>query len=152
MILAAPASSNAPLTIAPFVDCQFTASFWKKTQLQASKAAGNNFNQATFKETQLDNASFRYANCVGSRWEHCLLSNCDFREAFLSEVKFTAVQLDQVDFTGADFFKTMLKNIDLSACTIEGILVSDSFAELRGCRMNLFQAAEIARLLGISIV
>jgi hypothetical protein len=43
------------------------------------------------------------------------------------------------------------KGIDLSDCSIEGIMLSDTFSELRGAKMNMFQAACIAQILGIEI-
>ena len=70
----------------------------------------------------------------------------------MSEVKYKGIKLNQVNFTHVDFFKTPLKGVDLSDCTIDGILVSDTYAELRGAKINMFQAAELARLLGVQIV
>ena len=45
-----------------------------------------------------------------------------------------------------------MKGLDLSDCTIEGILVSDQFKELAGVKVNLFQAAELAKLMGVKIL
>lgn len=58
----------------------------------------------------------------------------------------------EVNFTGADFFKTKLSGIDFSDCEIAGIMVSDSYKELKGLKINAFQASEIAAMLGVKIV
>lgn len=50
------------------------------------------------------------------------------------------------------FFKTLLKGMDLSDCTIDNIMVSDQYTELAGVKVNLFQAAELAKLMGVKIV
>ena len=42
--------------------------------------------------------------------------------------------------------------MDFSDCLIDGILVSDSFFELKGMKVSLTQAADLARLLGLKIV
>ncbi|WP_257790929.1 hypothetical protein [Candidatus Formimonas warabiya] len=42
--------------------------------------------------------------------------------------------------------------IDLSDCTIDGIMVSDTHIELRGAKVNTVQAVEIAQILGVRVV
>lgn len=57
-----------------------------------------------------------------------------------------------VNFTSTDFFKTRLKGIDLSDCVISNIMLSDTYMELAGAKVNIYQAAELARLLKVQIV
>ncbi len=71
--------------------------------------------------------------------------------AFFPETKLKKTSFHNVNLSGADFFKTPLKGQDLSSCIIEGIQVSDSFSELKGLKINLTQAADVAVLLGIKI-
>ncbi len=70
----------------------------------------------------------------------------------MSELKFKGIKLNRINLTHVDFYKTPLKGIDLSDCAIEGIMLSDTYAELRGAKINMFQAAEIARLFGVQVV
>jgi uncharacterized protein YjbI with pentapeptide repeats len=85
--------------------------------------------------------------------ENCAILDCNFTEAFLSEIRLKKPTLKAVNFTGADFFKALLKGIDLSDCTIDGITVSDTRNELRGAIVSAGQAIELAaRILGIKIV
>ena len=77
---------------------------------------------------------------------------CDFKEAFLSEMKWKKITLSKVNFTSVDFFQTALKGIDFSDCITDNIMVSDTYKELAGVKMNMFQAAEISKMLGIQIV
>ena len=51
-----------------------------------------------------------------------------------------------------DFFKTPLKGIDLSACEIGGIMVSDTYKELQGVKISPLQAVDIVHLLGVKII
>ena len=60
--------------------------------------------------------------------------------------------LSKVNFANADFFKTPLKGIDLSDCNIGHIMMSDQYKEIAGAKVNMFQAVELAKLLGIKIV
>lgn len=71
--------------------------------------------------------------------------------------RFSRIEVEENDF-GAHgferfgFFRTSLKDIDLSDCKIERIILSDTFRELRGATINPFQAAELVRLLGVKVV
>ena len=100
----------------------------------------------------MEDSAFNYANCVKTTWVNCEISGCDFKEAFMSEAKLKAIRLSNVDLTHVDFYKTPLKGIDLSDCTITGIMLSDTYAELRGAKINVYQAAEVARLFGVQVV
>ena len=48
-----------------------------------------------------------------------------------------------------NFFKTMLKGIDLRDCDIAGAVFSSSLAELKGTKINLIQAAALLKAMGI---
>lgn len=85
-------------------------------------------------------------------WDGCIVKDCLIREAAFSEASLKKLSLEKVDFSGTDFFLTPLKGIDLSDCTIERIILSDSFRELKGATINSVQAADLIRLLGVKVV
>ena len=60
--------------------------------------------------------------------------------------------LRENDLTGAELFRAELRGIDLSSCTIDGIVLSQSCGELRGVKIGANQAAVVARILGIEVV
>ena len=70
----------------------------------------------------------------------------------MSEAKLKKLTLSEVEFTNVDFFRTSLSGIDLSDCVISGLMVSDSFSELKGATINAELAAEVARMMGIIVV
>ena len=57
----------------------------------------------------------------------------------------------QVSLQNASFFKTPLKGMDFTTCDIKGLVLSDECSEVRGAVMDLYQAAELAKRLGIVI-
>lgn len=61
------------------------------------------------------------------------------------------VAFDDVRFAGTSFFRTSLAGIDLTACQLADIVLSDAMGELSGCTMGLYQAAGIARRLGVVV-
>lgn len=133
-------------------NCNFSNSYWKGTVLKDSKAVGSNFDHGFFKETEMRGGVYNYSNYFSTIWENCIVAECDFREVFLSEVKFKKIHLTKVDLTGASFFKTPLKDIDLSDCVIDGFSVSDDLRELTGAKMNALQAVGIAGMIGIKVI
>ena len=46
----------------------------------------------------------------------------------------------------------MLRGMNLSTCQIDGIVVSETLAELKGVKIAAYQAVQIAQMLGIKIV
>lgn len=112
---------------------------------------GSSFTKAFFRNLTIEESSFAYANLAGTIWENCLIRKSNFREISFSEAKLKKLTTSEVDFTGADFFKTPLKGIDMTSCSLEGITISDNFSELKGLRVNSLQAVELAKMLGIIV-
>lgn len=54
-------------------------------------------------------------------------------------------------FIRTEFFNTSLSKIDFSNCEVESICVSAKGKELEGVIVNIFQAAELSKILGIVI-
>ena len=49
------------------------------------------------------------------------------------------------------FFKTMLKGMNFTTCSIQGLVLSDECRELKGAVVDLYQAAELAKYLGVVV-
>ena len=110
------------------------------------------FRRVHLRDCILTETSLRYANFCEGVWERVGLNECSLKDASLSVMRLVRPVFHEVDLSGADFFRTPLRGVDLSECTIEGIAVSENCAELRGARINALQATELARLLGVNIV
>jgi len=132
--------------------CKFIGGYWQRVELQLSKAEGADFSTCGFRWTHLEKDLLPYTCWAETFWENCAINDCTMREAFLSEVKFKKTTLSNTDLTRAEFFRTPLKDMDLSSCVIDGITVSDTHAELRGVQVNPLQAVELVRLLGVKVV
>ena len=69
----------------------------------------------------------------------------------ITACKMKDIQVLRTDFTLASFFKTPLKGIDFTECTIDRITVSEELSELKGAIINPYQAVELAKFLGVII-
>ena len=135
-----------------FSNCIFSGSYWKDSKIIEIKGNGSRFDHAVLKKTCFLDTQLNMANFGQSLWEGCTAEMCGFREAFFSEVKLKKTGFSKCDFTKVDFFRTLLKGIDFSDSTIESIMVSDGYREVSGMKINMFQAVEMAKLLGVKIV
>ncbi len=134
-----------------FSNCCFKDSYWKECAIQHCKADGADFENATLRQTGINETPCRYINLTHALLDHCFMSVCDLRECAFSEVKLRQSKFVDVDFRQSNFFKTPLKGCDLSSCNVDGILLSDTFVELKGARISAEQAPYIASLLGVII-
>lgn len=134
-----------------FSNCAFKESFWKECCVIHCKANGADFENATLRQTQISDTLCRYISLTRALLDRCTLTDCDLRESAFSEVKLKQSSFHNIDFSQGDFFKTSLKNVDLSSCCIEGMLVSDTFNELKGMKISPEQAPFIASLHGIIV-
>ena len=64
--------------------------------------------------------------------------------AILKNIEFT-----DCDLTRATLFGTPMKGLDLTTCTLDGVLVN--LPDLRGMIVTPLQAAELAKLLGLVV-
>ena len=75
----------------------------------------------------------------------------DFSKSGFSKCKMSNMEWEGVSFREANFFKTVLKGLDFTACEIEGIVLSEGKGELEGMVVNAFQALDFAKRLGLVI-
>lgn len=92
-----------------------------------------------------------YAFFTKAKLEDAAFRATDFVHADISEARLRRAAFDDVRFAGTSFFRTSLAGVDLSTCQMSDIVLSDTMSELRGCSMDLFQAAGIARRLGVIV-
>lgn len=143
---------NVTLDTCDFTGSRFGACYFKNARLLDCRGDGCNFSRGSFLLTALEKGSFCYANFSGSLWDRSKITESVLKHAFLSEAKFKKLSLDRADLTHTDLFKTPLKGVDFSTCVIDGITLSDSYAELRGAKVSAEQAIDLAMLLGVQVV
>ena len=93
----------------------------------------------------------QYLNLDGSKLESFRVEDTDLENGNFAQCKCKGVTFSQVRLQNASFFKTPLKGMDFTTCDIKGLVLSDECSEVRGAVMDLYQAAELAKRLGIVI-
>lgn len=134
-----------------FSNCDFDNSNFTNCKFQNIKGLGANFSESIFKNIDIKDCMFRYAVFTSSLFNSCNISETDMSESYIDTCKFKKMNLNKVDLIRANLYKTLLKGVDLRNCQINGIILSNEAKELNGAVVEVFQAAELARLLGVVI-
>lgn len=134
-----------------FYNSSFNDAYFKCCSFRSSKAVladfyGSSLNHVSFADCHMTEAGFDTA-----RMGYIRAENTDFTESSFSKCRITNTDWKNVCFEKANFFKTVLKGVDFSACNINGITISDGRRELEGVIVNMFQAVELAKRMGIVI-
>ena len=87
----------------------------------------------------------------GGKLRETHFSDCDLTGAAFSECVFQKVELTRCDLTRASFVHTLLKGVDLTTCAIDALVLSEGCRELQGAVVDLWQAAGLARRLGVIV-
>ena len=123
--------SNADFSEANFTRCTFSS----------CKFTGANLFEAVLRRVEAGDSTFAYASLAKARLEDFAARATDCSHADIAEAR----------FAGTSFFRTSLAGVDLTACQLADIVLSDAMGELSGCTMDLYQAAGIAQRLGVVV-
>ena len=82
----------------------------------------------------------------------CIRDSTDLSHAALNACTLRDLRFDRTDLTGASLVRTALNGLDLTSCELAGLCFSEELTELRGVTVRREQAAELAKLLGLTIV
>ena len=140
------AFSNCDFSNSSFSEANFT-----RCTFSSCKFTGADFTEAVLTRIEARDSTFAYASLAKARLADVRATATDFSQADLAELRQKRVQFDDVRFLGTSFFRALLAGIDFTTCQLGDIVLSDAMGELRGCTMDLFQAAGIARRLGVTI-
>ena len=139
-----------------FCRCDFSGGnfedgYFCRCELQCCKWMGAGLQNCGIQDVSICGSNLKYSRFGHSVLNSVHIAESDFSEADFSECRLKDFYPEGVRFQKAAFFKTSLRGIDFTSNQIDGIVVSDGFAELRGAVVNLYQAAGLAGLLGVII-
>lgn len=133
--------SNAVMDQAGFVRCSFAG----------CKLTGASLFEDSFEDVRFKDCTLSFASFVRSRWKHVDLLGCDLTGADMAEMEQRFVRVSDCRFVDTSFFRTSLMGIDFTTSVLENVSFSDSMTEFYGTKLSVYQAASLARLLGIIV-
>jgi uncharacterized protein YjbI with pentapeptide repeats len=133
-------------------NCDFGESYFNRCEFLTDKVLGAKFPLSIMKDVTIAESNFEFVDFNGVNINVAEFRDSNFRNASLTECKLKNLMCDKVEFIQTNFFRTALKGMDFTKSTITGIIVSDTGAELKGAKVDLYQAAELAKLFGVIIL
>jgi uncharacterized protein YjbI with pentapeptide repeats len=134
-----------------FSNCDMSQAYFNRCEFRMNKALGAKFVESILKDVAIYESNFSYVNFDKTKIDVAEMKECNLESANLTECKIKGLECDGVKFISTNFFKTPLKGIDFTKSTITGMVVSAEGTELRGAIVDLYQAAELAKLFGVII-
>lgn len=133
--------SNSIFDSAAFTRCTFND----------CKFAGVSFTEALWEQVVAESCTFAYGAFNRCLWKTVRAHTCDFSSADMTEMELHSTALKDDRFVGTSFFRTKLVGLDFTSCQLEGIAISDAMTEVYGAKLGLYQAAALARRLGVIV-
>lgn len=134
-----------------FSNCNFSDGYFNRVQFRSSKGVGAKFCGNTMLHTSMEDCNLSYANFDCSKLEHIRFWDSQLRGGFMTQCRCKAVEWNRVCLEQASFFKTGMKGMDFTNSDIKGLMLSDDCREVKGAVVDLYQAAELAKYLGVVI-
>ena len=132
-------------------NCNFENGYFNQVEFVSCKGVGCKFSNSTIKHVRFVDSNFTYSNFEQSKFQKVIITSSNFGNACIAEGILKDLVLEDVTLENCDFFKTPLKGIDFRESRIDGILLSDTHNELVGAIVDTYQAASLARFLGIEV-
>ena len=131
--------SNLDLTGCSLLRCRF----------EDCKAVGLTLAEAKLRQVTFEQCGMRLANLSGCQCKGAGFFRCDLEGASMLGCALGKAPFDRCRLLDCNLCGTVLSGIDFTTCDIGGWLLGGG--ELRGAVVTPFQAAELARLLGVVI-
>lgn len=131
--------------------CNLNNNYTERVSFSQCKGIGTKFTGGVNKHLLIRECNMNYANFDSSRFENVQIEQTTLENSNISQCRCKGVKWSNTDLKGASFFGTSLRGMDFSDSIITELLLSDDSRELKGAVVDLYQAAELAKRLGIII-
>ena len=134
-----------------FFRLQLSNTYFNRAEYLSCKGVGTKFAGSVCKNMVLRECNLNYANFDACKLENLLVDKTELNSSNLTQCKCKDIQWRQAALTNASFFKTPMRGMDFSDSEIKGLVLSDDNQELKGAVVDLYQAAQLSKRLGIII-
>lgn len=134
-----------------FSGCDFSDGDFDRVEFVSCKAVGAKFAGSRMAHVTVTESNFNYAN-----FDQCVLKSVVFDKVEINSGNFAQCRCKEIiwkeaGLTNASFFKTPLSGMDFRDSVIEGLVLSDELSEVDGAVVDIYQAAGLAKRLGLVI-
>ncbi|MBS5064074.1 MAG: pentapeptide repeat-containing protein [Hungatella hathewayi] len=134
-----------------FSNSNFSDGYFNRCRFLSSKGLGARFCGSMIQNVVIKDCNLNYVNFDSSKLEKIRIEETQMTGGNISQCKCKAITWTNVTLESASFFKTPLRGMDFTTCNLTGLSLSDELTELKGAVVDLYQAAELAKRLGLVI-
>lgn len=134
-----------------FSGCSFCNGYLNRVEFESCKAVGTKYTETRMQQVKIRDCSMNYANFDNSVLRSLRFENTELNSGNISQCRCSDIVWKHTGLVNASFFKTPLYGMDFTDCSINGLVLSDDCSELKGAVVDLYQAAELAKRLGVII-
>lgn len=134
-----------------FSNCSFSDCYFNRVDFCSSKGLGTKFSGSNIYHMQIRDSRLSYANFDACKLEHVEIEEADLTSSNITQCRCKDVVWNRAELTNASFFKTSLRKMDFTTSIIHGLVLSDDCSEMKGAVVDLYQAAELAKYLGVVV-
>jgi len=131
--------------------CDMNKCYIDRAAFISCKGVGVKFADSIIKNFSVVDSNFNYSNFDMSRFENVWIEKTKLDSGNMAGCKCKQMFWKETSLMNTSFFKTPLRGMDFSDSQITGLVLSDDHSELRGVIVDLYQAAELAKRLGVVI-
>lgn len=137
-----------------FLNCNFSNTTFENCSFIRCNFNNCKFTGTVFLKSRFDTIEFKESNFCYSNFSLSMMNNIKYKDSimrnmYFEENKHKKLEIDNSDLTGANFFKTSLKDIDLSTNNISALVVG--LDDIKGAKIDSMQALDLIGLLGVKI-
>ena len=137
-----------------FIGCDFSGAsmnqcLFLRCRFSDCKGIGTDFARSQVRHVTVERGPLRYTNWGEGHFTAVRFSECDLSEGVWLQCVPDSLEWEHCQLGGCNLCRTPLKGMDLTTNAVEGLMVTGE--ELRGAIVTPYQAAELARLLGVVI-
>lgn len=134
-----------------FSGSNFTNASFGRCEWLNTKALGTIFCDNMIMHTTVQGCNLQYTNWDGARLDKVAILNSNLSDTQITGCNLKNIYLEETEFYKTNFFKTPLAGLNFTTCHLEGITVASGFEELQGAVVNAYQAADLAKLMGVIV-
>lgn len=137
-----------------FKNCNFSNTTFENCSFIRCNFKNCKFTGTVFLKSRFDTVDFYESNFCYSNFSLSMMNNIKYKDSimrnmYFEENKHKKLEIENSDLTGANFFRTSLKDIDLSSDNISALVVG--LDDIKGAKIDSMQALDLIGLLGVKI-
>jgi uncharacterized protein YjbI with pentapeptide repeats len=130
---------------------KFSGAYFERCIFVSCKCIGIDMSETIVKKTTFEQSNLQYSFFNKTKMTDVVFKHIDFTESSMSESKLKRFSAAKSMFIKSNFFRTMLATVDFSDNEFIAPTMSNPPVELKGAIINVFQAADLIGLWGVTV-